>query len=78
MLIKVFRLKIEKIQIDNSTEFTYKFIIDNVVNPFNKSLSKLGIKHKLICQEHHGIIEKLNEATGITNNIFMIEKHSEA
>ena len=78
MLIKVFRLKIEKIQIDNSTEFTYKFIIDNVINPFNKSLSKLGIKHKLIYQEHHGIIEMLNEATGITNNIFMIEKYSEA
>ena len=37
MLIKVFRLKIEKIQIDNSTEFTYKFIIDNVINPFNKT-----------------------------------------
>ena len=48
MLIKVFPFKIKTIQTDNRTEFTYKFISDDKISPFDKALTKLGINHKLI------------------------------
>ena len=48
MLIKAFPFKIKTIQTDNGTEFTYKFISDDKISPFDKALSRLGIKHKLI------------------------------
>lgn len=48
MLIKAFPFKMKTIQTDNGTEFTYKYISDNNVCPFDKVLQKLGIKHKLI------------------------------
>ena len=48
MLIKAFPFKIKTIQTDNGTEFTYKYISDDNVCPFDKALQKLGIKHKLV------------------------------
>lgn len=48
MVIKAFPFKIKTIQTDNGTEFTYKFISDERISPFDKVLNKLGIKHKLI------------------------------
>lgn len=48
MLKKAFPFKIQTIQTDNGTEFTYKFISDTVECPFDKALRKLGIGHKLI------------------------------
>lgn len=48
MLIKVFPFRIKPIQTDNGSEFTYKFIGENKVFPFDRALLKLGIKHKLI------------------------------
>ena len=41
MLIKVFPFKIKTIQTDNGTEFTYKFISDDKICPFDKALTKL-------------------------------------
>lgn len=53
--------KIKTIQTDNGTEFTYKFISDDKICPFDKALSKLGIKHKLIPPRtpwHNGKVER--------------------
>ena len=61
MLIKVFPFKIKTIQTDNGTEFTYKFISDDKICPFDKALRKLGIKHKLIPPRtpwHNGKVER--------------------
>ena len=61
MLMKVFPFKIKTIQTDNGTEFTYKFISDDKISPFDKALSKLGIKHKLIPPRtpwHNGKVER--------------------
>ena len=61
MLINAFPFKIKTIQTDNGTEFTYKFISDNKICPFDKALSKLGIKHKLIPPRtpwHNGKVER--------------------
>ena len=48
MVIKAFPFRIKTIQTDNGTEFTYKYISDENICPFDKALQKLGIKHKLI------------------------------
>ena len=61
MLIKVFPFKIKTIQTDNGTEFTYKFISDDKISPFDKALTKLGINHKLIPPRtpwHNGKVER--------------------
>ena len=61
MLIKVFPFKIKTIQTDNGTEFTYKFISDDKICPFDKALTKLGINHKLIPPRtpwHNGKVER--------------------
>ena len=48
MLIKAFPFKIQTIQTDNGTEFTYKYISEERICPFDKALEILRIKHKLI------------------------------
>ena len=48
MLVKEFPFKIQTIQTDNGTEFTYKYISDTEECPFDTALRKLGITHKLI------------------------------
>ena len=61
MLIKAFPFKIKTIQTDNGTEFTYKFISDDKICPFDKALAKMGIKHKLIPPRtpwHNGKVER--------------------
>lgn len=61
MLIKVFPFKIQTIQTDNGTEFTYKYISDEKKCPFDEALKKLGIKHKLIPPRtpwHNGKVER--------------------
>ena len=61
MVIKAFPFKIQTIQTDNGTEFTYKFISDERISPFDKVLNKLGIKHKLIPPRtpwHNGKVER--------------------
>lgn len=61
MLIKAFPFKIKTIQTDNGTEFTYKFISDDKISPFDKALTKLGINHKLIPPRtpwHNGKVER--------------------
>ena len=47
-MIEVFLLKRTTLQTDNGTEFTYKYISDDNVCPFDKALQKSGTKHKLI------------------------------
>ncbi len=61
MLVKAFPFKIQTIQTDNGTEFTYKFISDTELCPFDKALSALGIKHVLIPPRtpwHNGKVER--------------------
>lgn len=61
MLIKAFPFKIKVIQTDNGTEFTYKYISDDKVCPFDMALEKHGIKHKLIPPRtpwHNGKVER--------------------
>ena len=61
MLIKVFPFSIKTIQTDNGTEFTYKFISDREVCPFDRALSEMGIKHVLIPPRtpwHNGKVER--------------------
>ena len=61
MLIKAFPFRIKTIQTDNGSEFTYKFISENKVCPFDKALLKLGIKHKPIPPRtpwHNGKVER--------------------
>jgi transposase InsO family protein len=61
MLIKAFPFRIQTIQTDNGTEFTYKYISDDVICPFDKALQKLRINHKLIPPRtpwHNGKVER--------------------
>ena len=61
MLIKAFPFKIQTIQTDNGTEFTYKYISETETSPLDKALNKLGIKHKLIPPRtpwHNGKVER--------------------
>ena len=61
MLIKVFPFKIQTIQTDNGTEFTYKYISEGTECPFDTALRKLGIEHKLIPPRtpwHNGKVER--------------------
>ena len=48
MLQKVFPFKIQTIQTDNGTEFTYKYISDTELCPFDIALKNAGVQHKLI------------------------------
>ena len=60
-LVKEFPFKIQTIQTDNGTEFTYKYICDDEECPFDKALRKLGITHKLIPPRtpwHNGKVER--------------------
>lgn len=61
MLIEAFPFKIQTIQTDNGTEFTYKYISEERVCPFDKALEKLMINHKLIPPRtpwHNGKVER--------------------
>lgn len=61
MLLKAFPFKIQTIQTDNGTEFTYKYISETETSPLDKALNKLGIKHKLIPPRtpwHNGKVER--------------------
>lgn len=61
MLIKAFPFKIQTIQTDNGTEFTYKYISEERICPFDKALEILRIKHKLIPPRtpwHNGKVER--------------------
>ena len=61
MLMKVFPFKIQTIQTDNGTEFTYKYISETEECPFDRALRELGIEHKLIPPRtpwHNGKVER--------------------
>ena len=61
MLLKEFPFKIQKIQTDNGTEFTYKYISDNEISPLDKVLQVLKIPHILIPPRtpwHNGKVER--------------------
>lgn len=61
MLLKAFPFKIQTIQTDNGTEFTYKYISETEISPLDKALNKLGINHKLIPPRtpwHNGKVER--------------------
>ena len=61
MLVKAFPFKIQTIQTDNGTEFTYKFISEKEECPFDKELRRLGIQHKLVPPRtpwHNGKVER--------------------
>lgn len=61
MLQKAFPFKIQTIQTDNGTEFTYKYISDETECPFDTILRKAGVEHKLIPPRtpwHNGKVER--------------------
>ena len=60
-LHKAFPFKIQVVQTDNGTEFTYKFISQTEKSPFEKALAAKGITHKLIPPRtpwHNGKVER--------------------
>lgn len=61
MLQKAFPFKIQTIQTDNGTEFTYKYISYTKENPFDEALREAKIVHKLIPPRtpwHNGKVER--------------------
>lgn len=61
MLLKEFPFKIQRIQTDNGTEFTYKFISGTRISPLDKALQILKIPHILIPPRtpwHNGKVER--------------------
>lgn len=61
MLLKAFPFRIQAIQTDNGTEFTYKFISDTEISPLDKALQILKIPHILIPPRtpwHNGKVER--------------------
>ena len=61
MLQKAFAFKIQTVQTDNGTEFTYKYISDTEECPFDTVLKEAGIDHKLIPPRtpwHNGKVER--------------------
>lgn len=61
MLQKIFPFKIQTIQADNGTEFTYKYISDTELCPFDIALKNAGVQHKLIPPRtpwHNGEVER--------------------
>jgi len=61
LLQKAFPFKIQVVQTDNGTEFTYKYISDDTPCPFDTALEKAGITHKLIPPRtpwHNGKVER--------------------
>ena len=61
MLLKAFPFRIQTIQTDNGTEFTYKYISETEECPFDRELKRLGIQHKLIPPRtpwHNGKVER--------------------
>lgn len=61
MLIKAFPFKIQTVQTDNGTEFTYKYISEEKECPFDTALTELKISHKLIPPRtpwHNGKVER--------------------
>lgn len=61
MLVKVFPFKIQTIQTDNGTEFTYKYISETQLCPFDEALQELKINNKLIPPRtpwHNGKVER--------------------
>lgn len=61
MLVRAFPFRIQSIQTDNGTEFTYKFISETEKSPMDKLLEKWGIEHILIPPRtpwHNGKVER--------------------
>lgn len=61
MLQKAFPFRIQTIQTDNGTEFTYKYISDTEECPFDKALREADISHVLIPPRtpwHNGKVER--------------------
>lgn len=61
MLQKAFPFQIQRIQTDNGTEFTYKYISDTEPCPFDTALREAGIEHILIPPRtpwHNGKVER--------------------
>lgn len=61
MLSKAFPFKIQTIQTDNGTEFTYKYISEDAICPFDEEMKRRGILHVLIPPRtpwHNGKVER--------------------
>lgn len=61
MLQKAFSFRIQTVQTDNGTEFTYKYISESENCPFDTALEGAGIAHKLIPPRtpwHNGKVER--------------------
>ena len=61
MLQRIFPFKIQVIQTDNGTEFTYKYISETESCPFDTALKEAEVQHKLIPPRtpwHNGKVER--------------------
>lgn len=61
LLQEAFPFKIQVIQTDNGTEFTYKYISEDTLCPFDTALQAAGIVHKLVPPRtpwHNGKVER--------------------
>lgn len=61
LLKRVFPFRIQTVQTDNGTEFTYKYISDNEESQFDVALREAGIAHVLIPPRtpwHNGKVER--------------------
>lgn len=60
-LFRAFPFPIQTVQTDNGTEFTYRFISEKELSPFEKALAEKGIAHILIPPRtpwHNGKVER--------------------
>lgn len=60
-LLQAFPFPIQTVQTDNGTEFTYRFISETELCPFEETLAAKGISHKLIPPRtpwHNGKVER--------------------
>lgn len=60
-LLRAFPFPIQTVQTDNGSEFTYRFISDKELCPFEQALAAKGIAHKLIPPRtpwHNGKVER--------------------
>ncbi|MDR0897107.1 MAG: DDE-type integrase/transposase/recombinase, partial [Oscillospiraceae bacterium] len=59
--VKYFKFRIQTVQTDNGSEFTYRFLRTEKECPFDEELRRQGIKHKLIAPRtpwHNGKVER--------------------
>ncbi len=76
ILQKIFPYKIQTIQTDNGTEFTYKYISEKEDCPFDEKFREMGIEHKLIPPRTPWYNGKIKRSHRNDQRYFTTGKHS--